>query len=86
MAARMHAPVAAVVVLSGRIAPPVVEAQDVLADPREARDLGAMLAFVDALRSDPQTRLAQVVLISHQVRQNDPQRPITFEISAQWSA
>lgn len=48
----------------------------------EARNISAALAFVDALRTHP---LADVVLVSHQIRQNDPQRPIVFEISATWT-
>lgn len=47
----------------------------------EARHMGAALAFVEALRGPP---LADVVLVSHQIRENDPQRPIAFEISATW--
>lgn len=48
----------------------------------EARHMTAALAFVDALRAPP---LADVVLVSHQIRQNDPQRPIVFEIAATWT-
>jgi hypothetical protein len=47
----------------------------------EARDLPAALAFVEALRQAP---LAHVALLSHQIKQGDPQRPIVFEISATW--
>lgn len=47
----------------------------------EARDMKAALAFVEALRAAP---LAKVALLSHQVRQNDPQQPIIFEIAATW--
>ncbi len=47
----------------------------------EARDLAAALAFVEALRQEP---LAHVALLSHQIKQNDPQHPIVFEISATW--
>lgn len=47
----------------------------------EARTLAAALAYVEALRQEP---LAQVVLVSHQIRQTDPQRPIAFEIAATW--
>jgi hypothetical protein len=46
----------------------------------EARDLKAALAFV-ALRREP---FANVALLSHQIKQNDPQRPIIFEIAATW--
>lgn len=48
----------------------------------EARDMKAALAFVESLRQAPLTR---VVLLSHQIRQSDPQQPIFFEISAAWS-
>ncbi|MBS1145062.1 MAG: hypothetical protein H6R14_2468 [Proteobacteria bacterium] len=48
----------------------------------EARNMAAALAFVDALRREP---LSNVVLLSHQIRQSDPQQPILFEISATWS-
>lgn len=47
----------------------------------EARDMAAALAFVDALQQKP---LAQATLLSHQVKQSDPQQPIVFEISAIW--
>lgn len=47
----------------------------------EARDMAAALAFVESLRREP---LAQVVLLSHQIKQSDPQNPIVFEISATW--
>lgn len=48
----------------------------------EARDMKAALAFVESLRQPP---LSRVVLVSHQIRQSDPQRPVVFEISATWS-
>jgi len=47
----------------------------------EAKDMAAALALVEALRREP---LAHVALLSHQVKQNDTQRPIIFEISATW--
>jgi len=47
----------------------------------EARDMAAALAFVEALRREP---LDKAVLISHQIKQSDPQQPITFEIAATW--
>lgn len=47
----------------------------------EARDMAAALAFVEALRHEP---LSHVALLSHQIKQNDPQHPIVFEISATW--
>lgn len=48
----------------------------------EARDLQAVLAFVDALRRQP---LSRVSLLSHEIKADDPQRPILFEIAATWS-
>lgn len=48
----------------------------------EARNLAAALAFVEALRREP---LSQVVLVSHQLKQTDPQHPYIFEIAAAWS-
>jgi hypothetical protein len=47
----------------------------------EARNMAAVLAFVEALRREP---LDKPVLISHQIKQSDPQQPILFEISATW--
>jgi hypothetical protein len=47
----------------------------------EARDMAAALAFVEALRREPLTNAA---LLSHQIKQSDPQRPIVFEIAATW--
>lgn len=47
----------------------------------EARDMKAALAFVEALRGAP---LAKVALLSHQIKQSDPQQPIIFEIAATW--
>ena len=47
----------------------------------EARDLKAALAFVEALRREP---FANVALLSHQIKQSDPQQPILFEIAATW--
>lgn len=47
----------------------------------EARDMAAVLAFIEALRHEP---LAHVALLSHQIKQTDPQHPIVFEISATW--
>jgi hypothetical protein len=47
----------------------------------EARDMAAALAFVEALRREP---LDNAVLLSHQIKQSDPQRPIIFEIAATW--
>jgi len=48
----------------------------------EARNLQAVLGFVDALRRQP---LSQVSLLSHKIKADDPQHPIIFEIAATWS-
>ena len=48
----------------------------------EARNLQAVLGFVDALRRRP---LSQVSLLSHKIKADDPQHPIIFEIAATWS-
>lgn len=47
----------------------------------EGRDMRAVLAFVESLQHAP---LSQAVLLSHQIKQNDPQHPILFDISARW--
>lgn len=47
----------------------------------EARNLPAILAFIEALRQAP---LEQVALLSHKIKSDDPQRPISFEIAANW--
>ena len=47
----------------------------------EARNMAAALAFVEALRREP---LDKAVLLSHQIKQSDPQQPILFEIAATW--
>lgn len=48
----------------------------------EARDMAAALAFVEALGREP---LRRVILVSHQVKHQDPQQPIVFEVSATWN-
>jgi len=48
----------------------------------EARNLQAVLGFVDALRQQP---LSRVSLLSHKIKFDDPQHPIIFEIAATWS-
>ncbi len=48
----------------------------------EGRDMAAVLAFVEALQHAP---LSHALLLSHQIKQTDPQHPVVFEISAQWS-
>ena len=47
----------------------------------EARNMAAALAFVEALLREP---LDKAVLLSHQIKQSDPQQPILFEIAATW--
>lgn len=47
----------------------------------EARSLASVLAFVEALKREP---LSRVVLLSHQIRVSDPQHPVVFEIAATW--
>jgi hypothetical protein len=46
----------------------------------EARDREAMFAYVQRLEDSP--ALAEVVLVSHQVQNDDPQRPIQFSLQA----
>jgi Tfp pilus assembly protein PilN len=50
----------------------------------EARDLEAMLDYLRFLGTQP--TLAEVYLQSHQVQQQDPQRPVRFVLSADWTA
>lgn len=47
----------------------------------EARDMKAALGFVEALNRPP---LSQVSLLSHKIRSEDPQHPVSFEIAATW--
>jgi len=49
----------------------------------EARNLQAALGFVDTLRQPP---LSQVSLLSHKIKADDPQRPVSFEIAATWTS
>ena len=46
----------------------------------EARDREAMFSYLRRLEAAP--ALAEVVLVSHQVQQDDPQRPIQFSVQA----
>lgn len=48
----------------------------------EARNLKAVLGFVEALNQQP---LSQASLLSHKVKVDDPHNPIIFEIAATWS-
>ncbi|HEV7577990.1 MAG TPA: hypothetical protein VGO85_18310 [Caldimonas sp.] len=50
----------------------------------EARDANAMLSYLDALRRD--RRLDNVILVSHQVQERAPGRPIRFQLQAGWEA
>jgi Fimbrial assembly protein (PilN) len=50
----------------------------------EAKDLQAMLDYLRFLGTQP--TLAEVYLQSHQVQQQDPQRPVRFVLSADWTA
>jgi Tfp pilus assembly protein PilN len=49
----------------------------------EARDAQAMLAWLQALQRD--ARLAQVLLVSHQVQTQTPGTPVRFQIQASWA-
>jgi hypothetical protein len=49
----------------------------------EAKDSTHMLDFVSQLRGEPFFR--SVVLISHQIYAQDPNRPLRFELSLRWS-
>lgn len=49
----------------------------------EARNLQAALGFVDTLRRPP---LSQVSLLSHKIKADDPQHPVSFEIAATWTS
>jgi Tfp pilus assembly protein PilN len=48
----------------------------------EARDPSAMLDYLAALQAD--SRLAQVMLVSHQVQAQAPGRPVRFQMQAAW--
>ena len=49
----------------------------------EARDPGAMLDYLAALQAD--SRLSQVVLVSHQVQMQAAGQPIRFQMQAAWA-
>jgi len=49
----------------------------------EARDATAMLGYLAALQKD--VRLAQVVLVSHQVQAQSPGTPVRFVIQGLWA-
>ena len=48
----------------------------------EAKDLAAMLAYLDQVRQSP--ILKGAYLASHQINQQDPQKPVRFIIEARW--
>jgi hypothetical protein len=48
----------------------------------EAKNLGAMLDYLRALEGRP--TFADVFLQSHQIQQQDPQRPVRFVLTAMW--
>lgn len=48
----------------------------------EAKDIAAMLDYMRSLGE--QQPLQQVALQSHQIQQQDPQRPVRFNLSAKW--
>jgi Tfp pilus assembly protein PilN len=48
----------------------------------EARDSADMLAFVDRLAARPE--LATVNLVKHEIQEKDAQRPLRFQVDAQW--
>jgi hypothetical protein len=48
----------------------------------ESRDLSRVLAYVGRLQSS--TLLRYPMLESHEVRSDDPQRPVRFALSAEW--
>lgn len=49
----------------------------------EARQLGALLAYVRSLRSRP--LLTDVFVHSHETQAQDPQHPVRFSIAASWA-
>lgn len=48
----------------------------------EAKDVAAMLAYIRRLNKAQQ--LSNVDLLSHQIQQQDPQKPVHFNLSAKW--
>jgi Tfp pilus assembly protein PilN len=49
----------------------------------EAKSFNAMLEYVRRLEQTEMLR--EVILLGHEVRSQDPQRPVTFSMSAGWS-
>jgi len=50
----------------------------------EAKSSDAMIAYVEALKK--QDLFADVVLTRHEINDQDPMRPIRFQLEAQWTA
>ena len=50
----------------------------------EAKSSDAMIAYVEALKE--QEMFAAVTLTRHEINEQDPNRPIRFQIEAEWSA
>lgn len=50
----------------------------------EAKDLDAMLDYVQQVRESPVLRNGY--LVDHQINQQDPLRPVRFTVTAQWAA
>lgn len=48
----------------------------------EARDFEAMVAYANLLAQD--ASMDDVYIESHQIQQQDPQRPVRFELAAHW--
>ncbi len=48
----------------------------------EAKDIAAMLDYMRRLNEAKQLR--KIDLLSHQVQQQDPQKPVRFNLSARW--
>jgi Tfp pilus assembly protein PilN len=50
----------------------------------EAKDLDAMLAY--ARRLQESALFSDAYVVSHQIQQQDPQKPVRFVVNAQWTA
>ncbi|MBU1690504.1 MAG: PilN domain-containing protein [Gammaproteobacteria bacterium] len=49
----------------------------------EAKNLDTILDYIAQLRS--QETLAQITLTSHEIKQQDPDKPVRFSLSAKWT-
>jgi Tfp pilus assembly protein PilN len=49
----------------------------------EAKSSGAMLAYLDALQQ--QAMLQEVALASHEVQEDEPEKPLRFVLTARWN-